>query len=101
MRRRRKPAAAELLGIAAGAPVFMVERVTLLPNERPFEFVQSVVRGDRYTIVLDLVKPGAATANPQTNALRLSYRFRVRKNENGPPINADKTRTFRVFAYRR
>ena len=50
----------------------MVERVTLLPNERPFEFVQSVVRGDRCTIVLDLVKPGAATTNPQAGALRLS-----------------------------
>jgi hypothetical protein len=49
-----------------------VERVTLLPNERPFEFVQSVVRGDRYTIVLDLVKPGAAVRDPRGNALRLS-----------------------------
>jgi GntR family transcriptional regulator len=67
-----EPPAAELLGIPAGAPVFKVERVTLLPNERPFEFVQSVVRGDRYTIVLDLVKPGAATATPQASALRLS-----------------------------
>ena len=58
--------AAELLGIPVGAPVFTVERVTLLPNERPFEFVQSVVRGDRYTIVLDLVKAS------QSNALRLN-----------------------------
>lgn len=48
--------ASDLLGIAAGAPVFAVERVTLLPNEKPFEFVQSVMRGDRYSIVLDLVK---------------------------------------------
>jgi len=48
--------AAGLLGIAAGSPVFTVERVTFLPNERPFEFVQSIVRGDRYSIVLDLVK---------------------------------------------
>ena len=101
MRRRRKTAAAELLGIPVGSPVFTVERVTLLPNERPFEFVQSVVRGDRYSIVLDLVKPGAAAREPQTNALRLSFEFRVKKKENGPPINADKTRTFRVFAYRR
>ena len=30
--------------------------MTLLPNGKPFEFVQSVVRGDRYAIVLDLVK---------------------------------------------
>jgi GntR family transcriptional regulator len=47
---------AQLLGIEVGAPVFGVERVTLTPNERPFEFVQSTVRGDRYSIVLDLVK---------------------------------------------
>lgn len=47
---------AELLEIPVGAPVFTAERVTLLPNEKPFEFVQSVVRGDRYSIVLDLVK---------------------------------------------
>ena len=66
------PPAAELLGIASGSPVFTVERVTMLPNERPFEFVQSVVRGDRYTIVLDLVKPGASSRDPQSNALRLS-----------------------------
>ena len=64
--------AAELLGIPAGSPVFSVERVTLLPNERPFEFVQSVVRGDRYTIVLDLVKPGAVAGDSLANPLRLS-----------------------------
>lgn len=67
-----EPATAELLGIPAGSPVFSVERVTLLTNERPFEFVQSVVRGDRYTIVLDLVKPGDASRDPKANALRLS-----------------------------
>jgi GntR family transcriptional regulator len=49
-------ASAELLAIPIGAPVFTVERVTMLPNEKPFEFVQSIVRGDRYSIVLDLVK---------------------------------------------
>ncbi len=52
-------AAAELLGIAEGSPIFAVERITMLANERPFEFVQSVVRGDRYSIVLDLIKHGA------------------------------------------
>jgi len=50
---------AALLGISAGSPVFAVERVTLLPNENPFEFVQSIIRGDKYSIVLDLVKDGA------------------------------------------
>jgi GntR family transcriptional regulator len=47
---------AALLQIPAGSPVFAVERVTMMPNQRPFEFVQSTVRGDRYSIVLDLVK---------------------------------------------
>jgi GntR family transcriptional regulator len=48
-----------LLGIRAGAPVFQVERITFLSNDKPFEFVQSIIRGDRYSIVLDLVKGGA------------------------------------------
>jgi GntR family transcriptional regulator len=52
-------AVAELLGIPTGSPVFAVERITMLLNQRPFEFVQSVVRGDRYSIVLELVKDGA------------------------------------------
>ena len=64
------PAVAGLLGIPAGAPVFAVERVTQLPNERPFEFVQSTVRGDRYSIVLDLVKPDAAGHSGAVSALR-------------------------------
>ena len=47
---------AALLEIPVGSPVFGVERVTLTLNERVFEFVQSTVRGDRYSVVLDLVK---------------------------------------------
>jgi hypothetical protein len=31
----------------------------MLLNQRPFEFVQSMVRGDRYSIVLELVKERA------------------------------------------
>jgi len=50
---------AELLGVPAGSPVFSVERVTLLPNDKPFEFVQSTIRADKYSIVLDLVMKGA------------------------------------------
>lgn len=49
----------KLLGIRKGDAVFSVERVTFLPNDKPFEFVQSTIRGDRYSIVLDLVKRGA------------------------------------------
>lgn len=56
-----EPASAELLHIAPGSPVFAVERVTLLPNGNPFEFVRSIVRGDRYSIVLDLAKQGTGS----------------------------------------
>jgi GntR family transcriptional regulator len=49
-------ATAALLDIPVGSPVFAVERVTFSLNEQPFEFVQSTVRGDRYAIVLELVK---------------------------------------------
>ena len=49
----------KLLRIPHGAAVFQVERITFLPNDKPFEFVQSTIRGDRYSIVLDLVKRGA------------------------------------------
>jgi GntR family transcriptional regulator len=48
--------ASELLRIPVGSPVYAAERVTMLPNEKPFEFVLSIMRGDRYSIVLDLVK---------------------------------------------
>jgi GntR family transcriptional regulator len=51
---RAKAPAARLLGIAAGSAVFDVERITFLPNGKPFEFVQSTVRGDRYNIILEL-----------------------------------------------
>lgn len=52
---------AALLGIPPGSPVFAVERVTFLPNGKPFEFVQSIMRGDRYSIILEL----AANRTPQ------------------------------------
>jgi len=52
-------AVAELLEIPTASPVFAVERITMSLNELPFEFVQSIVRGDRYSIVLELVKDEA------------------------------------------
>ncbi len=58
-----EPAAAELLATPAGAAVLEVERVTFLSGEKPLEFVKSVMRGDRYSIVLDLV----AYRVPQTS----------------------------------
>lgn len=49
------PAPAALLDIAPGSPVLAVERVTFLPSGKPLEFVQSIMRSDRYTITLELV----------------------------------------------
>jgi GntR family transcriptional regulator len=46
---------AALLKVAPGSPALAAERVTYLPDGRPLEFVYSVMRGDRYSIVLDLV----------------------------------------------
>lgn len=62
--------AAKLLGIRRGSPVFAVERVTFLPNGKPFEFVESAIRGDRYSIVLDLVKHGAEKRAMELMAVR-------------------------------
>lgn len=57
--------AAELLGIPVGSPIFAAERVTFLWDGRPLEFVKSIMRGDRYSIVLDLVVGRAPQATRQ------------------------------------
>jgi hypothetical protein len=36
--------------------------VTFLPNGKPFEFVQSTIRGDRYNIILELAADRAPQA---------------------------------------
>src|SRR5262249_31078917 len=56
-----EPVVGELLGIPSGSPVFAVERTTFLPSGKALEFVQSVMRGDRYSIILEL----AANRTPQ------------------------------------
>jgi len=58
-----EPVAADLLGIACGSPVLAAERVTLLSTGKPLEYVESVMRGDRYSIVLDLVGNRAPQAS--------------------------------------
>ncbi|MBI1896459.1 MAG: GntR family transcriptional regulator [Acidobacteria bacterium] len=50
---------AELLGVPPGSPALAAERIAYLESGQPLEFVHSVVRGDRYKIVLDLVKEPA------------------------------------------
>lgn len=48
------PATSELLRVPPGSPVLAVERVTFLTTGKPLEFVQSLIRGDRYRIILEL-----------------------------------------------
>jgi len=45
-----------VLGIPPGAPVMACERVSFLPGGRPLEYVSSIMRGDRYRIVLELTR---------------------------------------------
>ena len=48
---------AGLLRVAPGSPALAAERLTSLGDGRPLEYVQSIMRGDRYKIVLDLARP--------------------------------------------
>jgi GntR family transcriptional regulator len=48
---------AALLRVPVGSPALKAERITTLPTGRILEYVASVMRGDRYKIVLDLAKP--------------------------------------------
>ncbi len=49
------------LRVPAGSPALSAERLTRLPDGRPLEFVHSIMRGDRYKIVLDLAHPSPAS----------------------------------------
>lgn len=48
---------ANWLGLPVGAAALTAERVSYLPDGRPLELVYSVMRADRYRIVLELVRP--------------------------------------------
>jgi GntR family transcriptional regulator len=48
--------AARLLRVPPGSPALAAERLTTLADGRPLEYVQSLMRGDRYKIVLDLTR---------------------------------------------
>ena len=50
---------ARLLELTPGSAVMSAERVSRLADGRALEYVRSVMRGDRYKIVLDLVRPTA------------------------------------------
>ncbi|HEY8450536.1 MAG TPA: GntR family transcriptional regulator, partial [Bacillota bacterium] len=48
--------AARHLGVARGAPAFRVERVCYDASQRPLEFRESVIRGDRYRFHVELTR---------------------------------------------
>lgn len=48
--------AAPLLRAPAGSPALKAERLTTLADGRRLEYVHSIMRGDRYKIVLDLTR---------------------------------------------
>ncbi|MFY0759576.1 GntR family transcriptional regulator [Metabacillus dongyingensis] len=45
---------AEMLEVAEGAPVLLIERRTTLDTNKPFEVVRSVYRADRYKFTIDM-----------------------------------------------
>lgn len=47
---------AALLRVPPGSPALAAERLTSLADGRPLEYVQSIMRGDKYKIVLDLAR---------------------------------------------
>jgi GntR family transcriptional regulator len=55
-------AEAELLQVPPGSAGMAAERVTYLRDGRPLEVVHSLMRGDRYRIVLDLVEDPHSSA---------------------------------------
>ena len=46
---------AQILGIQHGEPVMLMRRQTLDQDQRPFEYVESVYRGDNYIFSVELV----------------------------------------------
>ena len=47
---------ANLLRVQPGSPALAAERTTYLPHGERLEYAQSIMRGDRYKVVLDLTK---------------------------------------------
>ncbi|MCM3718698.1 GntR family transcriptional regulator [Fictibacillus phosphorivorans] len=49
-----REAESEILEIAKGAPVLLIQRQTFLTTGKPLELVHSVYRGDRYKFMIDM-----------------------------------------------
>lgn len=54
-----QPRVRTLLHLPEGAPVLQIHRTTFDAQRQPFEYVQSVYRGDRYRFVARLIREGA------------------------------------------
>jgi GntR family transcriptional regulator len=50
-------AESEQLGVPIGSPALLIERITYDADGRPFEYVKSVYRGDRYRVAARLRTP--------------------------------------------
>jgi GntR family transcriptional regulator len=48
------PADAKILEVRAGSPVLQIQRTTFDPQGRPFEYLESFFRGDRYVFQAEL-----------------------------------------------
>jgi GntR family transcriptional regulator len=55
-----RPRERAMLNLNEGSPVLRIQRTTFDAAQRPFEFVQSIYRGDRYRFVARLVREGDA-----------------------------------------
>lgn len=45
---------AEILELKEGSPVLLIERFSYLENHKPFEYVKSIYRGDRYKFIINM-----------------------------------------------
>jgi GntR family transcriptional regulator len=60
---------ARLLSVAKGTPVFAVERLSFV-DDRSIEWRHTLIRGDRYTYVAELLNPTEDTSTPDELLLR-------------------------------
>ena len=55
---------AKLLGIRGGSPVLQIQRTTFDTAGRPFEWLESYFRGDRYVFFAEMANDEAKSARP-------------------------------------
>ena len=48
---------AQVFGVPDGTPAFAVRRTAYLQDGRPIEYVESLLRGDRYILDVELEAP--------------------------------------------